>query len=307
MTLEKYMKEIGDEDKPLKHSGLLQLSGLSSDEMVNFKATWSQLSGSRKCETLGGLVELCEDNIEVEFSSVFLACLDDDDDQVRETAARGLWECDDRVIIRPLISLLEDDPSAKVRAAAAASLGKFAAMAQNGKLLDRDAARIREALLAAASEGGEDIDVQRRAIEAVASFDSPEIEQMIREAYYSGEVKLKQSAIYAMGRNSDSRWLPIILDDMRHDDPAIRFEAASACGLFGDETAVPHLISLIKDEDSEVQLSAVHALGVVGGSLAKRALIQCQKLGDDTLEEAAEAALGSIEFDEDPLGVRFQP
>ena len=307
MTLEKYLKELGDEERPLKQSGLLQLSGLSSDEMVDFKATWSQLSRSRKCDTLGGLVELCENNLELEFSSVFRACLGDDDDQVRETAARGLWECDDRVIIRPLISLLKDDRSAKVRAAAAASLGKFAAMAQDGKLLDRDAARIREVLLAAASKGGEDIGVQRRAIEAVASFDSPEIEQMIREAYDSGEIQLKQSAIYAMGRNSDSRWLPIILDDMRHEDPAIRYEAASACGLLGDETAVPHLISLIKDEDSEVQVSAVQALGAVGGSLAKRALIQCQKLGDDALEEAAEAALSSIDFDEDPLGVRFKP
>ena len=306
MTLERYLQDLGDEEKPLRRSGLLQLSGLTSEELDQFKVTWGSLSQARKCEVLSILVELGEDNLELDFSAVFRACLADEDDEVREIATRGLWECDDRVIIRPLIGLLKDDKSAKVRAAAATSLGKFAELAQNGKLLDRDAERLQETLLSAISQKDEDLEVQRRAIEAVASFSSSQVEQIIREAYESPDPKLRQSAIYAMGRNSDSQWLPVVLEEMRHEDPAIRYEAANASGRLGDESIVPHLISLIEDEDVQVQVSAVQALGAVGGPLAKQALMKCLKLEDEALEEAAHTALKNIEFEEDPLGFRFQ-
>ncbi len=86
----------------------------------------------------------------------------------------------------------------------------------------------------------------------------------------------------------------------------MRFEAANACGMLGDESIVPHLISLFEDDDVEVQAAAVQALGQIGGQLAKRALQQAVKTADETVEEAAQAALAEIEFDEDPLGFRFQ-
>jgi HEAT repeat protein len=136
-------------------------------------------------------------------------------------------------------------------------------------------------------------------------MESPEIEEIIRDAYDSGVSELVQSALHAMGRSSHPQWLPTVMSDMGHEHPAIRYEAASAAGLLGDETTVPHLIKLIEDDDLEVQLAAVRALGTIGGSLAKRALNQCLKLDDEALEEAAQAALEDLELDDDPLGIRF--
>ena len=54
-----------------------------------------------------------------------------------------------------------------------------------------------------------------------------------------------------------------------------------------------------------MQLAAVKALGEVGGPLAERALNRCRQIGDEVLEQAAEEALGDIEFDDDPLALRF--
>ena len=68
---------------------------------------------------------------------------------------------------------------------------------------------------------------------------------------------------------------------------------------------MPHIIRLIKDDDALVQLSAVEALSSIGGTLAKQALLQCLKSGDEALEEAAQSALANLEFDNDPLGFRF--
>ena len=306
MTTANFVRQLATEDEPLKYSRLLQLSGLTADETAEFKMAWPSVPQRLKREVLAKLVELSEDNLELDFTSVFMACLDDADADVREAATQGLWECEDRVIIRPLIGLLADDPSATVRAAAAASLGRFAAMAHDGKLLTSDAERIRSALMDVIEMTDEELEVRRRAIEALATLEVPEIEVIIRGAYDSGVMELKQTALYAMGRTSNTKWLPTVLSEMDHKDGAVRFEAATAAGQLGEESSVPHLIRLIQDEDPEVQLAAVGALGAIGGTLAKAALQRCLRIGDEALEEAARAALSELEFDDDPLGIRFE-
>ena len=302
LTVKNRFRDLGDQEQPVKYTALLQLSGLSSDEAIEFKAGWPSVPDTRRREILAKMADLCEDNLELDFSAVFRAALDDVDEQVRETATLGLWECEDRAIIRPLIALLTEDPSAKVRASAGVSLRNFATMAQSGKLLSRDADRIREALMGVIGRPDQDLEVKRRAIEALACFDFPETDQIIREAYASGEPKLKQSSIHAMGQSCNPQWLPTVLDEFDDEDAAIRYEAANACGQLADESTVPHLIRLIRDEDAQVQLAAVKAIGAVGGPLAKRALEQCLKMDDEALEEVAQDALGNIEFDGDPLG-----
>ena len=306
MTLENYLTELTEKPDPINHLGLLQLSSLSNPEVLDLVSSWPRIPLERRREMLERMIELAADNLELDFASVFKACLNDTDDQVRAWAARGLWDCDDRTLIRPLIALLTVDPSAEVRAAAAISLGKFAVMAQERKILPRDAEKIHDALLAVVNKTEEDLEVERRSIEAIASFSSPQVEEIIRKAYHDGDARLKQSAIYAMGRSSDERWLPIVIQETRHQDASIRYEAANACGYLGSDITVPHVIALLEDEDSQVQLAAVKALGSIGGGLAKRALTQCLKMDDEAMEEAATAALSSAEFDDDPLGFTFE-
>lgn len=306
MTLENFVIELGDENQPLKHSGLLQLSGLIGEDLFDFKNAWQKLSEPRKSEILVKLVGLSEDNLELDFSAIFRAALADESDEVREHAARGLWDSDDRVVIRPLVDLLANDPAPNVRAAAAMALSKFAVMAQEGKLHSRDSDRIRNILMEVIGQDDEDMEVRRRCIEAVASFNTPEIANIVQEAYESIDPRMKQSAIYAMGRTSNSQWLTTVLKETNAPDPAIRYEATNAAGLLGDESTAAHLIALIKDDDTEVQVAAVEALGNVGGALALRALQQALKIGDEAIEEAAKEALENLAFDEDPLGLRYQ-
>ena len=307
MTLDQYLSELSDPEASIDHPGLFRLSGLSNAQVREVMSAWSGISAVRRGELLKWMIDLADDNLELDFTAVYRACLRDTDDNVRANAARGVSDADDRTIIRPLIELVLKDASADVRASAAISLGKFAEFAQEGKVLRRDGEKIREALLEVIGRDAESMESRRRAIEAVASFNSPQIENIIREAYYDGDLRLKQSAVFAMGRSSDSRWLPIVIQDTRSQEPSIRFEAANACGYLGDAVTVPHLIAILEDDDAQVQLAAVKSLGLIGGSLAKRALMQCVTIGDETIEEAATAALASIEFDEDPLGFTFEP
>lgn len=305
MTIDAYIRELGDESKGVKRSGLLQLSSLTRDDTREFRRLWRGVGRERRREVLAALVELSEDNLELDFTAIFRACLSDECEVVREQATRGLLETDDRAIIRPLIGLLKDDPSVGVRQAAAISLSKFADLAQQGKLMSRDEQRIQEALLNVIERGDESSDVRRRAIEAIGSFDTPETSRIVGEAYELAGSDMRQSAIYAMGRSSNSEWLPIVLREMNAVDPAIRYEAANACGLLGDESTIPQIAALINDEDIEVQCAAAIALGNIGGPMAKRALRRALDVGDDALTEAVTEALENLEFDDDPLGFGF--
>ncbi len=305
MTLNAYLNELGDESTSVKHSGLLQLSSLTREDVRDFRRVWRGFARERRREVLSALVELSEDNLELDFSTIFRSCLSDEYELVREQATRGLLETDDRAVIRPLIGLLKSDPSSRVREAAAISLSKFTDLAQQGKLIARDQDRIREALLVVISSGKETADVRRRAIEAAASFDTPEIDQIVRDAYENGDSTMRQSAIYAMGRSSNNKWLSIVLSEMKASDPAIRYEATNACGLLGDESEIPYVVALITDEDIEVQCAAAIALGNIGGPVAKRALQRAVQIGDDALTEAAMEALTNLEFDDDPLRFGF--
>ena len=303
-TLSDLIVEIADEGQPLKHTRLLQLSDLDGEQTVELRGDWASIPSNRKREVVGRLAELAEDNLELDFAPIFLIGLEDADEGVRERSVHALWECEDRSIIRPLADLIVKDPSVAVRTAAAISLGKFAELAQHGKLIPRDSRRTQDALLAAIDNPEEDVEVRRRALEAVACFDQPRIDEIIRDAYQGSDPALRQSSIYAMGRTSNARWLPIVLSGLDHESAEVRFEAAGALGLLGDESMASELVSLLDDDDSEVQNAAAQALGSIGGPLAKQALEQCLEAGDESLQDAAREALENMEFSEDPLGFR---
>ena len=306
MTLELVVDDLGNPDGPIRHTDLVQISGLIRSKVPEVMSVLAKSPVERRRELIDRMTELAEDNIELDFTAVLRASLRDRDSEVRAKAALGLWDSEDRTIVRPLIDLLVKDKSSTVRQAAASTLAKFAELAGEGKLVRRDAQRISDALLSVVERTDEDIETRRRAIEALASFDSERVPSIIEDAYSDSDVRLRQSAIFAMGRSSDSRWLPTVIKEMRNPDAAVRYEAATACGFLGEDDTLPYLISLLNDEDSQVQLAAVRALGVIGGDLARRALAQAMKRGDDAIEEAAEEALATIEFDDDPLGFRFE-
>ena len=305
MSLESCIESLQDEKADLGYQTLIELSDLTSGDLGVFARAWFKLSSSRKQAIVERLVELGEENPELDFCSIYKVCLRDVDDKVRRTAVNGLWEFEDRSLIQVLVELLREDSSGEVRAAAAMGLGKFASLAQDGKVLSHDGDLVRESLMGTLGTDGEWLEVTRRALEAAAPFNTPEICKHIHKAYDSDDAELKCSSIYAMGRTGESEWLPLIFRELNNPNPPIRYEAANACGQLDDEEAAPHLLPLLDDEDLQVQLAAINALGEIGGQIAKRALIRCVKGGDSVLEDAARTALENLEAMEEPLGFNY--
>ena len=304
-TLKEHMDRLADEDQPVKYSRLVGLTYMPTEMVNDFSMMWPTICDERRLEIVTKLTELSEENLELDFTEILHMLLRDQNAAVRELAVQGLWESSDRRSIRPLVDLLREDTSIKVRAAAGLTLRRFANLAQSGKLIARDVDCVRDGLIFVIQRPEEDIEVRRRAIEAISSFDFPELDDIIIDAYRSGDPILVQSAIFAMGQSSKAKWMPTVLAEIEGDNPAVRYEAAIATGLLGEQSDVPDIIRLLGDEDYEVQTAAVRSLGIIGGNLAKQALLQCRQSGDEVIRDAAIEALELLEFDEDPLGFKF--
>ena len=292
--IEEIITDIADSDKPLLNSSLADLSNIIREDLNFLKEVWPTIKPERRRQIVSRLVEFAEGNFELDFDSIFKDCLSDQDAEVRSKAIEGLWENEEPSLIKKLIDLMEQDNSKLVQATAAKGLGKFAMLAEQQKLRPAYTSKIYQSLLAVVNDRIKPIEVKRRALEAIAPLDSPEVEKVIGEAYRSSDHRLRVSSIYAMGKNGNPSWLSILLDETGSPDPEIRYEVARACGELGEEEAVPNLIELATDPDVEVQLAAIEALGHIGGTEAKNFLEQCLDDPNETVQQATEQVLEDL-------------
>jgi HEAT repeat protein len=305
LPIEKTIAELGNGDKPLLNSRLVELSNLNSAQLKLLERVWETTETKRRRQIIYRLVELAEDNFELNFDSIFKGRLMDQDAEVRSKAIEGLWESEEASLIDPLINLLEQDSSEKVQAAAATALGKFAMLAELEKLRPSHKSKLCQALLAIINNKSRPLEVKRRALEAAAPLSLPQMKKAIMEAYRSRNPRLKTSAIFAMGKNCDQSWLPILLKELASPDVEVRYEAAGACGELGEKEATPYLVELVYDPDVDVQLAAIQALGKIGDPEAKGCLEQCLDNPSQIIQQAAEQALCELEAGENPLSFRL--
>ncbi|MEK7353866.1 MAG: HEAT repeat domain-containing protein [Chloroflexota bacterium] len=292
---------LANSSEPLLNTRLTELTGLAQAELELLKSSWATIETERRRQIVSRLVELAEDDIELNFDSIFKYCLKDRDDEIRTLAIEGLWENEEASRIEPLISLLEKDSSEKVRAAAALALGKFAILTEHDKLRSSYKTRLQQSLLATLNDKSRSLEVRRRALEAASPLSLPEVKQAITEAYLGSDAKLKISSVYAMGKSCDSAWLPALLKELTSPDAEIRYEAAGALGELEEETAVPGLTKMATDPDVDVRMAAIQALGKIGTTQARACLKACLESNNEAVRETAELALKELETREDPL------
>jgi HEAT repeat protein len=289
-------------DAALSRLDLYALSGASRSESRSFAQQWPDIPLEVRRKAMNTLAEGAEANFEMDFNALFRCALTDADDVVRFHAIEGLWECEEQSLIEPLAVLLRGSDidgsgassSVKVRAAAALSLARFALKAELGKLPDYRAQRVRNALLDAVNDPIEEADVRRRAVEGIAYLGIDEVRGIIDAAYGDSDLRMRASAVFAMGRSADPFWAQTILMELDAAEDEIRYEAARAAGEMQLPKAVPSLIVLLQDPDLEIQESAIWALGQIGGAKAKAALERCAEACDDSLQPAIEEALAEV-------------
>ena len=168
--------------------------------------------------------------------------------------------------------------------------------------------RFDRALLATLTDPAESMHVRARALES-ASILGGHVTVMgaIDDFFDDDDAGFRSTAIYAMGRSLQARFLPTILNETSSDDAEIRYEAARAAGFLGDTEALPVLAELARDEDAEVRQAAINAMGEIGGTAAHRYLRRLAEEASDTEIELIEAAMEDASIVRDPLLLDDEP
>jgi len=274
------------------------LSNLSVDEAEQLRPVWAGLAPAQRRKIMRELVESAESNFEFDYQAVGNFGIEDDDPGVREAAIEVLWEDDSLELMNRLIDIVQWDEVREVRAAAMSALGRFILKGELGELAEDDAVRAQDVAIQSLTNLDEDIDVRRRALEAISNSSHEMVEEAISEAYESTDRRMQVSSVFAMGRNYDANlWGDIVLRELDSSDAEMLYEAARAAGELELVPAVMALSHLAFSDDREVKEVAIWSLGEIGGNESLRVLAAladaADEESDDDLAEAIQDAIGS--------------
>ncbi len=271
-------------------------SDLTRAQAEVVRRVWPTLAPETRRNVLTILLEGAETYLDIDLNVFLVTLLDDAEADVRQVALETLAENEPTpAMLGPIIQRLQRDADEAVRAAAAAALGYYVLAGELDELDTALAMRAEEALIAVLTDPAEPVSVQRRALESIAYSGEVGVRQFIEDAYYSPYEELRLGALVAMGRSADIRWRKLVRAELSNPSPAMRAEAAVACGELEAKTALPDLLTLLEDDESSVRLAVIFALGRLGGKPARRALAGIAA-SDDEEAEAAELALEEMLF-----------
>jgi HEAT repeat protein len=294
------------EESPFPSTLYYGLSGLSPAEINQLTNVWETVDPDKRHVLLTELVEASELNFELDYRELGFFALDDRDSSVRESAIELLWEDESIELMKRLMEIAQWDESTAVRAAATSALGRFVLLGEYGEIPSSEAERVQDVVVNILTNDNEEIDVRRRALEAISNSGHEIVDSAIEEAYSGSEPKMRASALYAMGRTYDAdMWGEIVLREIGSDEPEMRYEAARSAGELELKEAVPGLGRIATEDERENKEVAIWSLGEIGGREAIRilsALVEdAEENEDDVLLESIEDAIGNASLVGDEL------
>jgi len=293
------VEHLKDDSHRLPADDLYEFSDLDQGEVAALEAAWPEVSLERRQALIEDLSEIGEANYEVDFQAVYRLAMEDEESGVRSRAIVNLWESEDPALIAPLLAALQDDPAAQVRAAAASTLGRYVYLSEVEDIPPQYGQRVVDALLQTVRTSP-DLEVRRRALEAVAFSSRPEVPVLIEDAYRAPDLFLRVSAVFAMGRSADAHWGDIVVKELTSPDAEVRFEAVRAAGELELRGALDILTGLAHDSDVQVREAAIWSLGQIGGPSARETLESLLEASDDDDErEFIEEALENAAFNDE--------
>jgi HEAT repeat protein len=267
-----------------------------------------QLTKEEKIEFLTHVVE--GDDYSTNYWPVLRDYLEDKEAEVRSLALEGLWDYPVPELIAPLFEIARNDPNQGVRSKAIVTLGRYIyegnmadydfdwgameELMREDELPEEDFLRVQGFLLELVQDEGQPLDSRRFATEALSFLNEPEVQDLIEAAYAHPDVKMKVSAIFAMGRQGDPRWADIILKGLDSEVKELQYEAVRAAGEACLNEAAPRLEELALVDDKNLQLEAIWALGKIGGEGVSEFLYDLADDKDEEVREVVEAALEEL-------------
>ena len=299
-TMNDRIKALMDLERQVPAQMLYEFSDLDAKEQAELAKVWHQIPLKRRQTFMQDLVSLADNDDMLMFEGLARVALEDEDSDVLVSAIDLLFEAEDCRLVPLYLRLLADQSHNElVRAAVANALGPYVYLGETEKLKSNLLIEIEESLLKSYREDPSDL-VNRRALEALGYSGRAEIPALLRKAAAANDELWLESAMFAMGRSADEQWEEQILENLEHENVAVRIQAVHAAGELALSKARKRLlkgIDLVQDETLRHEI--IWALASIGGEGVERKLESLMKNADND-EEAAfiDEALELLNFTE---------
>lgn len=293
-------KALLNQNQPFPAAALYFFSDILQEDLDRLADVWPQVGTERRRALLEDMENLAEADTILFFDPVAVMCLVDEDPVARATAIRLLWQSQNEDLVPRFIKMLEDDPESIVRAAAATALGLFVYLGEVDEIKKSIYDLVVKRLMRAHLSSDDDL-VRRRALESLGYASHPEVPDFIQRAYDSQDDEWLQSALFAMGRTYDKRWVEPILTMMNHPDNLVRYEAVRAAGELEAQDAREALFDLLEEgtDDDDLYFAAIWSLTKIGGDGVRNLIELALEETDDPDEvNFLEEALENLDFTE---------
>lgn len=294
------IKALLDQEHAFPAKLLYHFSDLSPQDQKVLATAWLTIPLKRRQALLEDLVEFAENDPVLMYESVARIALDDADPGVQCSAIDLLFDTEDKKLIPIYLRMLKDlDRDDAVRAAVANALGPFVCLGEYEKLRPEVLKEIEDALLQATNEDKSDL-VRRRALESMGYSSREEVVDLLRRAAVMDDELWVESAMFGMGRSADEQWAPTILENLDHENMAVRIQAVHAAGELALKKARRFLLKSLDQISDEILLrETVWALAEIGGEGVERKLEALLAAAEDDEEISfLEEALELLNFNE---------
>ena len=299
-SIQNLINALMDLDHQFPSRLLYQFSDLSSSEQKTLASCWSNVPLKRRQAFLQDLVSLAENDPVLMYEEVARIALDDEDSDVCISAIDLLFGSEDRHLIPVYLGLLADQTrSEAVRAAVANALGPYVYLGEIEKIKPEILHEIEDTLLHTYFEDKSDL-VKRRALEALGYSSREEVPALLRKAAAMRDDLWLESAMFAMGRSTDEQWEGSVLENLEHENLAVRIQAVHAAGELALKKARRNLLRAIDMvDDDDLRHEIIWALAQIGGEGVERKFDALLASAEDD-EEAAflEEAMEMLNFTE---------
>jgi HEAT repeat protein len=293
-------KALLNQNQPFPAAALYFFSDILQEDLDHLADVWPKVGTERRRALLEDMENLAEADTILFFDPVAIMCLADEDPVARATAIRLLWQSQNEDLVPRFIKMLGDDPESIVRAAAATALGLFVYLGEVDEIKKSIYDQVVKRLMRAHLSTDDDL-VRRRALESLGYASHPEVPDFIQRAYDSQDDEWLQSALFAMGRSYDKRWVEPILTMINHPDNLVRYEAVRAAGELEAQDAREALFDLLEEgtDDDDLYFAAIWSLTKIGGDGVRNLIELALEETDDPDEvNFLEEALENLDFTE---------
>jgi hypothetical protein len=289
-----------DIDAPFSPVYLQRFSDLNPKDLREFKNAWPVVDPGRRVTFLEDLVETAEVDDLMSYDAIGWFLLEDSHGPIRALAIRLVWASQETRLAPVLLKMMETDSDAEVRYTAATGLGVYVYLGEIEEIPGDLLKRIEEALLKAAKTDS-DVQLRRKALEALGFSSRPEVPDLIKNAYASGENAWLESALIAMGRSSNEIWGNTVFSNMDHPVDSVRYEAIRAAGELQFAPARQYLLDKIEEyDDEDLRIAAIWTLSQIGGEGVREYLEDLLENSEDDDEiDFLQESLENLNFTED--------